>query len=48
MIDNENRLVSRVEEVFNAWDYVLFGIMLGEGSRKVLITRPLICGFLIG
>ena len=28
MIDNENRLVSRVEEVFNVWDYVLFGIML--------------------
>ena len=32
MIDNENRLVSRVEEVFNVWDYVLFGIMLGKGS----------------
>ena len=28
MIDNDNRLVSRVEEVFNVWDYVLFGIML--------------------
>ena len=28
MINNEDRLVSWVVEVFNVWDYVLFGIML--------------------
>ena len=48
MIDNENRLVSRVEEVFNVWDYVLFGIMLGKGFKMVLVNRFLICRSLIG